>query len=308
MKLSTIKTGLTVAAGNAKLMLKKHAPDILMATGAVSIVGGTVLACRATLKATDVLEVYDDDMDTIKRATDLAENGNITYSGDDRNHDILIARSHLVLDMAKLYAPSVILIGGGIACMLAAHGIMQKRQAALMGAYSALSESFQQYRERVRAKLGEEEEKRIYLNADEVAKEGSIDEKTGEYDETLKFKGGDLKLSPYARIFEKGATDEWNDSHEMNKMFLRQTQNWFNNQLQVYGHVFLNDVYKALGFPQTSLGAITGWLKDEGDGFIDFGMYDFYGPNGDKKRDFVNGYEKAIILDFNVNGTIYDKI
>ena len=34
---------------------KKHSPEILIAVGAVSIVTGTVQACKATLKMQDVL-------------------------------------------------------------------------------------------------------------------------------------------------------------------------------------------------------------------------------------------------------------
>ena len=51
------------ALGTAKLkaspfifQLRKHLPEILVGTGAVSVVGGTVLACKATLKARDILD------------------------------------------------------------------------------------------------------------------------------------------------------------------------------------------------------------------------------------------------------------
>ena len=58
-----------------------------------------------------------------------------------------------------------------------------------------------------------------------------------------------------------------------------------------------------LGFPPIKAGQVVGWLYDcknpnfKGDDFVDFGIFNVdYEPN----RDFVNGYERNIILDFNV--------
>ena len=91
-------------------------------------------------------------------------------------------------------------------------------------------------------------------------------------------------------------------------MFLRKQQEWANELLKSRGHVFLNEVYDMLGIPRTKSGQIVGWVynsNDEySDNYIDFGVYD----GGARSRAFVNGYEKAILLDFNVDGVIYDLI
>lgn len=64
-----------------------------------------------------------------------------------------------------------------------------------------------------------------------------------------------------------------------------------------------------LGFPETPYGALAGWLKDEGDGVVDFGIFNIDDPKyGQKRADFINGFERSVILDFNVCGIIYDKI
>lgn len=69
----------------------------------------------------------------------------------------------------------------------------------------------------------------------------------------------------------------------------------------------MNEVYEMLGFPITKAGASVGWIynKDEpvGDNFVDFGIYNL---NSQKAHDFVNGYERSIVLDFNVDGPIID--
>lgn len=312
MKLANLRTGAKIALENSKLVLKKHAPDILMATGVVSIVGGTVLACRATLKATDVLATHYEMLEDIDNATTLArEDGNeFTYSEDDAKKDKVVAYTHTIIDMTKLYTPSVILMTTGLACILSAHGIMKKRYVAISTAYSTLQEAFSNYRDRVRAKYGSEEEKRIYLGAEEVKKIGEVDASTGEYDEHLEFKGlNGYKPSPYAVIFDE-TSREWKRNASYNKLFLIQVQNWANDELKRKGHLFLNEVYDALGFDETSIGALAGWvLEDGGDNFIDFGIFDIEVPiYGDKKRDFINGYEKSILLDFNVQGSIYNLI
>ena len=63
-----------------------------------------------------------------------------------------------------------------------------------------------------------------------------------------------------------------------------------------------------LGIPRSKAGAVVGWIltpNGETDNFINFGVFD-----GDTQvaRDFVNGFEGSILLDFNVDGVIYDRI
>jgi hypothetical protein len=60
-----------------------------------------------------------------------------------------------------------------------------------------------------------------------------------------------------------------------------------------------------LGFDHTSAGQVVGWKVNHGDSFVDFGLFD-----GDNlaTRNFVNGHEKSILLDFNVDGVVYNLI
>jgi hypothetical protein len=73
------------------------------------------------------------------------------------------------------------------------------------------------------------------------------------------------------------------------------------------GHVFLNEVYDILGIPRSQAGAIIGWvLTGDGstDNYLNFGIFD----DNDSAIDFVNGREGSVLLDFNVDGIIFDKI
>ena len=112
----------------------------------------------------------------------------------------------------------------------------------------------------------------------------------------------------YTRCFDDGCIG-WDKDPEYNKMFLLHQQNHANDLLHSRGHLFLNEVFDMLGFPRTAYGNIVGWYYDEknpiGDNFVDFGIFDM---NDEKKKDFVNGFERSIWLDFNVDGNILDLI
>ena len=98
-------------------------------------------------------------------------------------------------------------------------------------------------------------------------------------------------------------------------MFLRRQQDYANEVLKSRGHLFLNEVYDMLGIPRTKAGQVVGWIYNEdnpnGDNYVDFGIYDLSNLSDsqkERKMAFVNGQEYSILLDFNVDGPIYDLI
>jgi hypothetical protein len=110
------------------------------------------------------------------------------------------------------------------------------------------------------------------------------------------------KWSPYARWFDE-ASRQWKKDPELNRLFVQCQQNYMNQLLQTRGHVFLNEVYDALDIERSKQGQSVGWvLGGNGDNHIDFGVYEAHSAA------FVNGREKSILLDFNVDGVILDMI
>ena len=113
-------------------------------------------------------------------------------------------------------------------------------------------------------------------------------------------------ISEYARFFD-ASSPYYEKNSEYNLTFLRAQQQYANDLLCAKGCLFLNDVYKMLGIQETKAGQVVGWVYDQnntmGDNYVDFGLYDV---NREKTRDFINGYEKVILLDFNVDGNIWD--
>ena len=111
-------------------------------------------------------------------------------------------------------------------------------------------------------------------------------------------------ISQYARFFDESCIN-WSKTPEYNLMFLNGQQNFANDLLNARGHVFLNEVYDMLGIPRSQAGAVVGWVKGVGDDYIDFGIFE--GKTA-AARAFVNGAERNILIDFNVDGVIYDLI
>jgi len=310
MKLEKITTGLSKMTGKTGLVLQKHSPEILLGVGIAGTVASTVLACRATSRAELVIENHKEKVDKINYAWQMVQDGEIAieeYSEKDKQKDLVVAYTQTSVDFIKLYGPAITLGVASIACIIASHGIMKKRNVALIAAYKAVEEGFSAYRKRVIEEHGEEADymyknglrkqeivEAAYTDADGVKhkaqkKQVLVDDPNG--------------LSVYARFFDESCT-QWSKNPEYNLMFLRSQQNYYNDMLKSRGHVFLNEVYDALGIPRTQAGAVVGWMiSDNGDNFIDFGVFDGDRP---RARDFVNGYERSIILDFNVDGVIYD--
>lgn len=287
------------------LKIKKHSPEILVVAGVAGIIGGTVMACKATMKASALLESHKGKLDDIQEVKE--KHGPLgEYSEEDAKKDTIIVCTRTAVDFIKLYGPAVTLSLVGIGCMLGAHGIMRKRNVAILAAYKAVEKSYSDYRKRVIEQLGEVKDREFRFGTKVEEIEVTTTGKDGkEKTETVKMTVP-AAPSQYAVFFDETNPD-WHKSPDLNKMFLLTQQNYANDMLTIHGHLFLNEVYDMLGVPRTTAGAVVGWVKEgeTGDGFVDFGIFD---ADNQLKRDFVNGFERSILLDFNVDGVIYDLI
>ena len=287
--------------------VKRRSPEILVITGITGVVISTVMACRATTKLSAIAKEAESTTDTIQKAkengkTEAGEN----YTEEDYQKDLWIARVSCGFQYIKLYAPSVVLGVTSIACILESHQILKKRNLTIAATYAAIDRSFKEYRGRVAERFGEQVEKELHYglkaqpNDGEEASVKGTESICAEYDPS--------KYSPYAKIFDE-TRDEWLKDPEANMFYLKARQAEANDMLKSRGHLFLNEVYDLLGFERTKAGAVVGWVYDlehpVGDNYVDFGLFDI---KRESVRDFVNGYEAAIILDFNVSGDILDLV
>jgi hypothetical protein len=316
-KLENIKKTLTFAVGRGGLFVKKYSPEILMTVGVVGIVTSTVLACKATLKADEVLNETKSKLDRIHQAKEIGTDDK--YPEEMYNKDLSNTYIQTGWEFVKLYGPSITLGAASIGCILGAHGIMRKRNLAVIAAYKTLEEGFTKYRKRVVDELGEEKDREFkYGIKKETVKVTDVNEDgtTTETERTVEVHDPN-GISQYARWFDESSIN-WSNIPEYNLTFLKCQQNYANDLFHSKGHLFLNEVYDMLGIKRSSEGAIVGWVVGQGDDFVDFGIYDteVQGYANDHKnesiaeerREFVNGYRKSVLLDFNVAGVIYDMI
>lgn len=296
-----------ILMNRALLGTKKYSPEILMGVGVVGVVASTVVACKATLKASDIIADAQEDLEKINM---VAEDPKYVdqYSEEDLKKDKTILYTQTGLKIAKAYLPAVGLGVASIACLVSSHNILKKRNIALAAAYTTIDKSFKEYRKRVTDRFGEEVERQIRHNIkaheieETIVDEDGNEKKITKNVETCEIDG----YSEYSRFFDDGCTG-WEKDAEYNLVFLKAQQQYANDLLRSKGHLFLNEVYDMLGIPRSKAGQVVGWIYDPenpiGDNYVDFGIYDV---NKRGSRDFVNGYERTILLDFNVDGNIWD--
>lgn len=315
-----MKKELITTVNKIGFKLKKHSPEILVVAGVVGTVVSAVMACKATTKASDILEKAREDIDTIHKCA-ANEKFAEEYTPEDVKKDLALVYIQTGVKLAKLYAPAVVLGALSISSILVSNNILRKRNIALAAAYATVDKSFKQYRNRVVERFGEEidRELRYGIKAKKIEKT-VVDEdgKEKKVKETVNVVEKD-SLSDYTFFFDE-SSPYWEKDGSYNRMFLLAQQQYANDKLRANGYLFLNDVLDSLGIPRTKAGQIVGWIYDpdnsNGDNYVDFGIYETY--RRDEKsfvKDEVMGkkvgkeeYERVVLLDFNVDGNILDLI
>ncbi len=279
--------------GRATIRAKANSPHIFFAAGVVGAVGATVLACRATLKLPETLEHIEKDLEVVREIKNDKQDKHYPVNHDNAGRDTAYVYAKSVLALGRLYGPAIIVGGVSIAALTGSHVQLARRNTALMAAYAAVQSAYDSYRERVIEELGADKELDIYHATSEMK-----DDELGEVQKV----SDPSKWSPYARFFDEGSTS-WEKDAELNRLFIMCQQNWANEMLRSRGYLFLNEVYELLGLDVSTAGAVVGWvIGDQGDNYVDFGMYE------SSNSQFINGWEPRVLLDFNVDGVIYDKI
>ena len=280
----------TRLAGRAGLVLSKHAPTILTAAGTAGFIGTTILASKATLK---VEETIAEEAALLVKVHETHEAGKL--EDKDALHDKVILYTRMTTKLAKLYAPALILGAASIVSLATGHGIMLKRNASLAAAYAAVDQAFKTYKKKVESKFGKD--------AVIDALVSTAEEDLTKNELTMEAIAAVDGVSPYGVIFDE-TNNNWSADEDLSMLHLKCQQQYANDILQTRGHIFLNEVYKMLGFPHTPAGAVTGWVKGNGDDFVDFNIFEGTFEGEDEKGRTVTKWA----LDFNVDGVMYDKI
>lgn len=299
-----IPAGVSRAATRAVMKSRKHAPVLLLAGGVAGTVASTVLACKATLQVEPVL----DELEERKRKIETGRKLQLEkYTERDAMQDTRVAHVQAAVKLAKLYAPAVIVGTISVAMLIKSHNIQQQRIVGLTAAYTATKEAMDRYRSRVREELGDEKDLEFLYGKHEA--EIEVEDKNGPKKKKVLKPGDGRAAGDYRYLFDEHTAKTWSNIPSYNVTFLRGHQDYANDRLRLKGHLFLNDVLEAIGLPHTPQGAVTGWIykgEHAKDGFVDFGI--FNDPSKSALYEFCTGEEGAVWLDFNVDGSIWDKI
>ena len=291
-------------ASKTVMKLKKHSPEILVVAGIAGTVVSAVLACKATTKVAEILDETKGTLDTIHEGMETGAINGQEYTTEDGKKDTVVVYAQTGMKLAKLYATAIILGTLSITSILASNNILRKRNVALGAAYAAIDKSFKEYRGRVIERFGEQVDTELkYGIKAKKFEEIEVDPETGKEKKVKKtVMVADPNLqSDYAVYFDSKSRN-YETNPDYNRMFLKAQQAFANDKLQTRGHLFLNEVLDDLDLPRTPAGQIVGWTKDGPDGYVNFRIVEV-------ERETEDGrHEPALLLDFNVEGNIWEKM
>jgi len=291
-------------ASKTVMKLKKHSPEILVVAGIAGTVVSAVLACKATTKVAEILDETKGTLDTIHEGMETGAINGQEYTTEDGKKDTVVVYAQTGMKLAKLYGPAIILGTLSITSILASNNILRKRNVALGAAYAAIDKSFKEYRGRVIERFGEQVDTELkYGIKAKKFEEIEVDPETGKEKKVKKtVMVADPNLqSDYAVYFDSKSRN-YETNPDYNRMFLKAQQAFANDKLQTRGHLFLNEVLDDLDLPRTHAGQIVGWTKDGPDGYVNFRIVEV-------ERETEDGrHEPALLLDFNVEGNIWEKM
>lgn len=296
---------ITTAFYTGVARISKHAPTILSVTASAGVIATGYLAWKAGTRFEDV-EGRDWD-----RRKECLRNADTIPDEDvpkiERKNRILF-----ILDTVRTVAPAAIVGAATITMIYFSNSISKKRLAAMGAAYATLQTAFDGYKRTMVEALGKESvEKILKPKLPNVGKSAedilSSDNKSDAANVSDAVVNSLKALSPYARIIAEESSTCWDPNEDYTSQNLAAVQLWANRRLERKGHLFLNEVFDQLGLSRTREGAVVGWLKNgEGDNYVSFGDFDasiYRVPSDDYTR-----VDSNFIVDFNVDGVIWDKI
>lgn len=263
--------------------LAKQKPEILIGVGITAGVVGCICACKATLKADDILKEAKKEVEKIETVSEDYPN---EYDDESKKKDLRIVRAKYTVKVVKEYIPAVALGMIAIGCVYQSHMEMKARGAALVAAYNILNEGFKFYRKNVVDEYGEEVDKNLFYGI--KSKEIEVTETDEDGNEVTKVESRDVmeKVNPWAFIFSRETSSEWRPEQSYNLNWVRSTEKACQSILDDRAYemkkkgkdpkkakFLLSEALERLGMKYTDASCVGGW---NGGSIIDFRIKDIY--------------------------------
>ena len=172
------------------MIKRSHVSTLLTCIGAIGVVATSIMAVKATPKATKLLEV------------------------SEKEKGEKLTKMEIVKIAGPAYIPAAIVGVSTIACIFGANILTKNSQASLASAYALLDRSYKEYRNKVNALYGEEADDKVrsevvndYYEDYEDYDETIIDEESD--DVKLFFDYNTLKMfrAPMSKVINKTIMD-----------------------------------------------------------------------------------------------------
>lgn len=217
----------------AQTMVTRHTPEILTGIGIVGMVATTVMAVKATPKATQLIadRMYDEEVESL---TPLEK----------------------IQTTWKCYIPAAVTGVTSIACLIGASSVNVRRSAALATAYEISRTALADYKEKVVETVGEKKEQTI---REKVAKK-KLERDPVQNKEVIVTEKGDTLC--YDGVFGRYFRSDINA--------IKQAINVVNRNVVTDMYASLNSFYDELDLKHTSIGDDLGWNIDDGTIDVEF--------------------------------------
>lgn len=303
----SIKSKLTAL----KFNLKQASPDIMLVAGIALSSIAVFEFCKKTYEAKPIVDDY-------KRELRVIESKKESESPEVLRNWTVLATKNVCVDLAQTYWQPVLLWSASTGLIIQSHCILKDRNIALAALATGLGTELRTLHQRIIERYGEEADYELKHGIKhEVVEEKRIDEATGSEVTDQK----QIAVAPdghgmgghsiHARFFDDSSR-VWRNDADYNRSALLSIEKECNDILREDGVLFLNQVYRKLDMKPSRIGQKVGWRyyknpEDNlyGDNYVSFGIYNLHRR---ANRDFVNGYEPVILLDFNVDGTVIDAL
>ena len=299
--LNNVSEAATRLGHKAAFKLKKISPELLLIGGVACVVGGTIMACKATKKANDIL---DESREEIEAIQDMTEDEQAVIKNPRK--EIAKVRVETIGKLIRIYGPSVAVGCAGIAMIFSSHGIRRKRNGALLASYNALDAAFKSYRQRVLEEEDGKERDHRYLTGRAKDYEQLTDSEMSEMEFVDRINQAAANMvddynwySPYSCRFDANTSMLFSMYPFSNLNIIRKAETIASSRMMEKGYICLNEVLHELGMDPVPWGQLVGriWDPDDSDLFEIIATEDVPDAPGG-----------SITLEFLCDGLIWDKL
>ena len=239
--------------------ISKNSPVILTGLAATGVVSSIVLAIKATPKAIAIMddEVYRRyEEDQVKGSEQNRKEMSFpewlgidtdTYTWQDTTN--LLTKKEIIKYTWKCYIPTVAVGAVTIACIIGAHNVHLRRNAALASLYSLTESAFKEYQAKIVETIGKNKELKV---RDNISEDKIKHNPTGDAEIFFTGKGETLCYDVMSGRYFKTDIDK-----------VRRAQNDLNRRLMSEMFISLNELYDELGLAHIRLGEEMGWNIDK---------------------------------------------